>query len=49
MSRIADAPSEICDEVPAVTTPSGFTTGASVASFSSVLFGRTPSSTANAS
>ena len=43
MSSTAAAPSEICDELPAVCTPSSRATGFSVASFSSVV-SRRPSS-----
>ena len=45
ISSTAAAPSEICDEEPAVWTPSGRATGLSVASFSSVV-SRRPSSRA---
>jgi len=46
ISRAA-APSLICDELPAVTFPSGLKAGFSVASFSTLESGRTPSSRAN--
>ncbi len=42
--RTAAAPSVIWDELPAVMTPSGLNAGLSVASFSTVLSGRIPSS-----
>ena len=42
----AAAPSTICDELPAVTTPSGMNAGCSEAIFSSVVSRRTASSTA---
>ena len=45
MSRTAAAPSEICDDEPAVWTPSGRATGLSSASFSR-LVSRRPSSRA---
>ena len=44
MISTAAAPSVICDELPAVITPSGLNAGFSVASFSSVVSGRMPSS-----
>ncbi len=47
MMRSAAAPSEICDELPAVTTPSGLKEGASEASFSQLTGTRTPSSVSN--
>ena len=43
MSRAA-APSEICDELPAVSSPSGRKTGCRAASASSLVPGRMPSS-----
>jgi hypothetical protein len=42
MSMTAAAPSEICDEVPAVIRPSALNTGSSRASASSVVSGRMP-------
>ncbi len=42
MSSTAAAPSEICDELPAVTLPSSLKAGFSAASFSSVVSGRMP-------
>ena len=44
MIRSAAAPSEICDELAAVTTPSGLKDGASEAIFSRFTGTRTPSS-----
>ena len=45
MMRSAAAPSEICEELAAVTTPSGLKDGASAAIFSRFTGTRTPSST----
>ena len=42
ISSTAAAPSEICDELPAVTLPSSLKAGFSAASFSSVVSGRMP-------
>ena len=42
ISSTAAAPSEICDELPAVTRPSGLNAGLSPASASSVVSGRMP-------
>ena len=42
MSSTAAAPSEICDEFPAVILPSGLNAGFSPASASSVVSGRIP-------
>ena len=44
MMRAADAPSVICDELPAVTFPSGLNAGFNWASVSGVVPGRMPSS-----
>ncbi len=44
MISIAAAPSEICDELPAVTTPSGLKAGCRPASFSMLVSCRMPSS-----
>ena len=44
MINVAAAPSEICDELPAVITPSGLNTGFSWASFSADESARMPSS-----
>ena len=46
MISTAAAPSVICDELPAVITPSGLNAGFSVASFSTFESGRMPSSLA---
>ena len=46
MMSTAAAPSVICDELPAVITPSGLNAGFSVASFSIDESGRMPSSCA---
>ncbi len=42
ISSTAAAPSEICDALPAVTTPSGLNAGFNAASASSVVSGRMP-------
>ena len=47
MIRSAAAPSEICEELAAVTTPSGLKDGASAAIFSRFTGTRTPSSVSN--
>ena len=44
MMRAAAAPSVICDELPAVTTPSGLNAGLSLARVSRLESGRMPSS-----
>ena len=44
MMSTAEAPSVICDELPAVTLPSGLNAGFSLASVSAVVSGRMPSS-----
>ena len=44
MISTAEAPSVICDELPAVTLPSGLNAGLSLASVSTVVPGRMPSS-----
>ena len=44
MISTAEAPSVICEELPAVTLPSGLNAGLSLASVSTVVPGRMPSS-----